>query len=104
MLDTEKIVAAFEEVARFNNWQSLHTPKNLALAVSVEAAELLAEFQWLSDQASSQSDTDVKQRVGDEVADILMYLVALCDKLGIDIETAVAQKIANNRRRFLNRP
>lgn len=101
MIKTDKIVAAFEEVAHAKGWHRHHTPKNLAAAVSVEAGELLAEFQWLSDCAAAKPTPEFKSTVGAEVADIVMYLTLLCDKLDIDINAAMEDKIAANRQRFL---
>lgn len=102
-LDLDSVLKDFRDLAREKDWQRFHSPKNLASAVSVEAAELLEIFQWLDEQGSRdlKDDGEQKAAVAAEVADILMYLLALCDKLDIDVPAAVAAKIEHNRRRFL---
>ncbi|MBM9507323.1 nucleotide pyrophosphohydrolase [Actinacidiphila acididurans] len=90
------------EFAAARHWQPFHTPKNLAAALSVEAAELLEIFQWLtSEQAGAvMADEDTAHRVRDEVADVLAYLLQFCEVLGIDLLAALAAKIDRNELRF----
>lgn len=97
-LDLTMINQAFRRLAASKGWEAYHTPKNLAAAVAVESAELLEIFQWLTDEQAQQLHTDAqaKSRVGDEVADIVMYLAELCVRLQIDMPTAIAQKIQKN--------
>lgn len=100
-LDLTVINRAFRTLAETNGWQAYHTPKNLAAAVSVESAELLEIFQWLTDEQSMRvaHDPAVKTRVADEVADIVMYLTELCVRLDIDMGAAIADKIEKNKRK-----
>ncbi|MFF7964778.1 nucleotide pyrophosphohydrolase [Streptomyces sp. NPDC007903] len=90
------------EFAAARDWQPYHTPKNLASALSVEAAELVEIFQWLTPEQSSavMTDPDTAHRVTDEVADVLAYLLQFCEVLGIDPLTALAAKIERNEGRF----
>lgn len=87
--------------AEERDWSQFHTPKNLAMALSVEASELLQIFQWLTPDESQQvmrgRDADAVQ---DEVADVMIYLLRLIDVLGIDLEEVVAAKIERNAARF----
>lgn len=99
MSNEKQILASFAEIARAKNWQALHTPKNLAAAVAVEAGELLAEFTWLENDGILDAAT--KARVSDEIADVYMYLVVLAKTLDIDLDTALNSKMAANRARFL---
>jgi NTP pyrophosphatase (non-canonical NTP hydrolase) len=101
LLDLAYLRQAFARLAERKGWQVYHTPKNLAAAVAVEAAELLEIFQWLSDEQASAITGDIttKNKVADEVADVMMYLVELCARLDIDIVAAVAQKIHKNEQR-----
>ncbi len=99
-LNLADINREFRALAALNGWQAYHTPKNLASAVAVEASELLAEFQWLSAQESSQLSVEKKSKVGDEIADILMYLTELSVQLDIDIVEALRNKIQKNKQRF----
>lgn len=101
-MDCDKILQEFNAIATQNGWHDKHSAKNLAAAISVEAAELLAELQWLSD-AESEALAEQQGKIeiiGAEAADITMYLLALCDKLNIDLAAAIDQKQQLNRKRF----
>ena len=79
-------------------WQPYHTPKNLAMALMVESAELLELFQWLTPEESARltADPAQRERVADELADVLLYLLQLADHTGIDLHTAVERKLLKN--------
>lgn len=98
-MDTRAIVQAFDEIADHRDWRRLQTPRNLATAVALEAAELQELFQWRSDE--QDIDAGLRRRIGEEAADVLMYLLVLCERQGIDLDAALAAKMAHNRRRFL---
>lgn len=86
-------------------WQRFHTPKNLAMALSVEASELVEIFQWLTpDQSTSVMSSTEAVHVREEMADILIYLVRMADVLGIDLLDAAEAKVARNEKRFPPRP
>lgn len=95
----QRRLAAF---AAARHWQRYHTPKNLVAALSVEASELVEIFQWLTPEESGRvmDDADTAHRVTDEVADVLAYLLQLCEVLGIDALAALDAKIDRNERRF----
>jgi NTP pyrophosphatase (non-canonical NTP hydrolase) len=101
LLDVAAVQHAFRERAKSKGWQAYHTPKNLAAAVSVEAAELLEIFQWLTDEEVQAvvQNPHVKEQVADEVADIVMYLTELCARLEINLVDAITQKIDKNTRK-----
>jgi NTP pyrophosphatase (non-canonical NTP hydrolase) len=82
------------------DWQQFHAPKNLAMALSVEAAELLEHFQWLSEDASRRLPADARAKVAEELADVLLYLVRLADELDIDLAAAARAKIELNARKY----
>lgn len=90
-------LAAF---AAARDWEQFHSPKNLAMALSVEAAELVEEFQWLTEEQSRSLDADRHQRVRLELADVLIYLLRMADKLGVDLLRAAADKIELNERKY----
>ncbi|HET8649328.1 MAG TPA: nucleotide pyrophosphohydrolase [Gemmatimonadales bacterium] len=80
------------------DWEQFHTPKNLAIAISVEAAELLEHFQWTTDAgAPSQGDENA---ISEEIADVAILLTYLTHDLGIDLDAAVARKLAINGARY----
>ncbi len=81
-------------------WRVYHTPKNLAMALIVEAAELVEHFQWATPEESSALAPDKAAEVADEVADVLIYLVELADALGIDLIEAAHAKIAKNALKY----
>ncbi|MFE5584063.1 nucleotide pyrophosphohydrolase [Kitasatospora sp. NPDC056531] len=84
------------------DWEQFHTPKNLAMALSGEVGELLELFQWLTPEQSSavMADPGRAQRVREEAADVLAYLLRFSDVLGIDLEQALIEKIAANRAKY----
>jgi NTP pyrophosphatase (non-canonical NTP hydrolase) len=82
------------------DWDQFHTPKNLAAALTVEAAELLEHFQWLRDGRPDELGPDKLREVSHEMADVFVYLVRLADKLGIDLFAAVQEKMVLNRAKY----
>ena len=90
-------VAAF---AAARDWDQFHAPKNLAMALIAECAELVEHFQWLSEEQSASLTGEKKAAVRLELADILIYLVRISDKLNIDLLAAAGEKIAINEERY----
>lgn len=82
------------------DWDQFHSPKNLAAALTVEAAELLEHFQWLKDGRAEELGPDKLQEVRHEMADVLVYLVRLADKLDVDLLGAVQDKMVLNRAKY----
>jgi len=82
------------------DWEQFHSPKNLAMALAVEAAELLEHFQWLTERESSHLDSEKVREIEEEAADIQIYLLMIADKLGIDLIRAVEAKIEKNRAKY----
>jgi NTP pyrophosphatase (non-canonical NTP hydrolase) len=78
------------------DWNQFHTPKNLAMAMMVEAAELLEHFQWLTPEESCNLSAETRMEVELEIADVLLFLLRLCDKLGIDPMQAAQRKLELN--------
>ncbi|MEU0943225.1 nucleotide pyrophosphohydrolase [Streptomyces canus] len=101
-LDVAKLQRRLADFAAARDWQQYHTPKNLVAALSVEASELVEIFQWLTPEESTRvmDDPDSAHRVTDEIADVLAYLLQLCEVLGVDPLTALNAKIDRNERRF----
>ena len=82
------------------DWDQFHSPKNLASALAVEAAELLENFQWLTEAESQQLPPEALAAVRAEVADVLLYLIRISDKLGIDLIAAANAKIELNAEKY----
>ncbi len=94
------LVESLRAFAHARDWEQFHTPKNLACALSVEAAELLEHFQWLTDAQSQALSADKKAEVAAEAADVFLYLLQLCDKLGIDLVAAAQAKMLVNAQKY----
>jgi NTP pyrophosphatase (non-canonical NTP hydrolase) len=88
------------EFAAARDWEPFHSPKNLAMALSVEAAELVEEFQWLTEEQSRTLDAARHERVRLELADVLIYLLRMADKLDVDLLRAADDKIELNERKY----
>lgn len=86
--------------ARARDWEQFHSPKNLAMALIVEAAELVEPFQWLTEAQSKALDADTRRAVAEEIGDVLIYLTRLADVLGIDPLQAAFDKIEINARKY----
>jgi NTP pyrophosphatase (non-canonical NTP hydrolase) len=93
----QRRVAAF---AAARDWEPFHSPKNLAMALSVEAAELVEEFQWLTEEQSRALDPERRERVRLELADVFIYLLRIADKLGVDLVAAADDKIVQNEKKY----
>lgn len=88
------------EFALERDWDQFHTPKNLSMALIAEAAELVEHFQWVEGEKSHLLEEKVRPAVEEEIADILIYLVRIADKLGIDLYSSAERKIAINARKY----
>jgi NTP pyrophosphatase (non-canonical NTP hydrolase) len=97
------LAALQKQLAEFSaerDWDQFHSPKNLAMALAAEAGELLEVFQWLSEPQSEQLGPAGKQAAEQELADVLIYLLRLADRLNINLDTAVADKLRINAARY----
>ena len=97
-MDIEHLQRRLRAFAAERDWQPYHTPKNLAMALMVEAAELLELFQWLTPEESQRltANPAAHERVDDEMADVLLYLLQLADHTGVDLVQAVERKLLKN--------
>ncbi len=99
----DDLISLRDELRAFaaaRDWAQFHSPKNLACALSVEAAELLEHFQWLTEDGSRTLDDARRDAVALEAADVLLYLVQLADQLGIDLAATARAKIAINATKY----
>lgn len=88
------------QFARDRDWEQFHSPKNLAMALAGEAGELLEHFQWLTEQQSQDVSADKKDAIALEMADILIYLIRLSERLDVDVVDAAYRKLAINEIRY----
>jgi len=97
-----EIVAAVARFRDARDWAQFHTPKNLAAAIAIEAAELQERFLWKTDAEVDQDLADAAKKAGvaDEIADVVMFAMLLSDRLGIDLAEAIAAKLAANERKY----
>ena len=100
MSDLEDLREALRKFAAERDWDQFHSPKNLAMALSAEASELLEIFQWLTEEQSRRLTPAAKDAAADEIADVLLYLVRLGDKLGVDPIAAAKRKMAANAQKY----
>ena len=98
--DLDNLQAAQRAFAVERDWEQFHTPRNLAAALSVEAAELLEHFQWLTEQQSRNLPEAKRVAVGEEIADVLLYLLRLADVLQIDVAAATRRKLQLNAEKY----
>ena len=98
--DFQRLRALVRSFVAERDWDQFHTPKNLSSALSVEAAELLEHFQWLQHGRAEELGPDKLVEVRHEMADVLVYLVRLADKLDVDLMAAVAEKMVLNRAKY----
>lgn len=82
------------------DWGQYHTPKNLVMALSVEVAELVEHFQWLPTGAPEELDERKREGIRHELADVLLYLVQLADRMDVDLHAAALEKLALNAAKY----
>jgi dCTP diphosphatase len=106
MSDSTTTVAALKQlVGEFvdrRDWHRFHAPKNLAMSLAIEAAELMEHFQWISAEESRRTadDADRLAAIGEELADVLCYALAMANELRLDLSTATVRKIAKNEQKY----
>lgn len=94
--------AAVHQFVAERDWYQYQSPKNLAMSIAIEAAEIMEHFQWLTSEEAVQRMTEDKARaeVADELADVLIYCLSFANSSGLDLSQAILQKLARNQLRF----
>lgn len=102
LIETSSLEATLRVFAAERNWEQFHSPKNLAMALTGEVGELVELFQWLTEEQSRKIMESEKSAtaVKDEIADVLIYSIRLASVLGIDINTAIKEKIVKNGQKY----
>ena len=98
--ELETIKLRLREFAKERDWDQFHSPKNFSMALIVECAELVEHFQWLTDEQSKRLPEDTLDEVSLEMADIMIYLIRLADKLDVDLLEAIDRKIELNAKKY----
>ena len=98
--ELENLREQLRTFAAARDWEPFHSPKNLAMALVVEAGELLENFQWISEEQSRRLPPAALAAANDEIADVFLYLIRLCDQLGIDPIAAAQRKILVNANKY----
>jgi NTP pyrophosphatase (non-canonical NTP hydrolase) len=96
----KQLVQRLRQFAREREWEQFHSPKNLAMALSVEVAEIVEHFQWLTEEESRKLSPDQRRTLKDEIGDVLIYLANLADQLDIDPVEAAEEKLAKNEKKY----
>jgi dCTP diphosphatase len=98
----DQLTAALRQFAADRDWQQFHDPKNLAMLLASEAGELVAEYRWVrGDEADARSrEPGPRARIAAEIADVGIALLLLCDRIGLDLTQAMADKLAHNAARY----
>jgi dCTP diphosphatase len=99
-LDLNEVASFLRGFAAERDWDQFHTPKNLSMALAGEAGELLEIFQWLTPEQSSDLDDTIRQHAGEELVDILQYVVRIADLLDVDLNEAFWTKFEKNSKRY----
>ena len=89
----KELIKSIRNFSQIRDWDQFHSPKNLAMALSVEVAEIVEHFQWLTQAQSENLDSAKRAEIKEEIADVLIYLTRLADRLGIDPVQAAEEKI-----------
>jgi dCTP diphosphatase len=100
MNELEKIKLRLRQFAEQRDWEQFHSPKNLSMALSAEVAEIVEHFQWLTEEQSKNLPKEKLEEVETELADTLIYLIRLADKLDIDLLIAAKSKIEVNEQKY----
>lgn len=99
-MNLQELTERLHRIRDTNQWKPFHSPKNLAMAASVEMAELVEIFQWLTEDQSRTLAPAQLAHAGQEIGDVVLYLLLLCSELGLDMNEVVSAKLADNERRF----
>ena len=100
MNELEELRVLISNFAKERDWDQFHSPKNLSMALIVEAGELVEHFQWLKQSESHELSKDKLEAVEEELADILVYLIRIADRLDIDLIDAARKKIKSNTAKY----
>jgi len=96
----QELIKQLQQFAAERDWDQFHSPKNLSMALAVEASELLEIFQWMQESESLAPDSATRARISDELADVFVYCLLMCNKLDIDLLEAARHKLQKNAEKY----
>lgn len=102
-MELETYYQRLEEFARERDWEKFHSPKNLAMALSVECGELMEHFQWMTEAQSRElksRDNEKKQQVSEELVDVFLYTLRICQQLDVDLPREIDKKMQKNAQKY----
>ncbi|MFJ7640242.1 nucleotide pyrophosphohydrolase [Peribacillus sp. NPDC097225] len=97
MNDIQGLIKVINEFRDERDWRQYHNPKDLAISISIEAAELLEDFQWINNEQALKEN---KENIHEEIADVLIYSLMLCSDLGLDVKEIIEEKIVKNGTKY----
>ncbi|MED4455142.1 nucleotide pyrophosphohydrolase [Metabacillus fastidiosus] len=97
MSEIEQLIKSINNFRDERNWRQYHNPKDLAISISIEAAELLEDFQWKSSEEALKANSE---NIKEEIADVLIYSLMLCSELDLDVEQIIQEKLEKNREKY----
>ncbi|NOY16730.1 MAG: nucleotide pyrophosphohydrolase [Gammaproteobacteria bacterium] len=100
MINIENLKQHLREFADARDWEKFHSPKNLVMALSVEMAELMEHFEWMTEEESLNLDAKTREEVALEMADVMIYLVRMADRCSVDLDDAVQRKLMINAEKY----
>ena len=96
----DDLLQQIRKFVRDRDWEQFHSPKNLSMALNIEIAEIMEHFQWKTAEESRRLDKETLNEVKDEIGDVLVYLLRMCDELGIDPLQAAKDKMLKNAEKY----
>ncbi|OTQ85500.1 nucleotide pyrophosphohydrolase [Bacillus subtilis subsp. subtilis] len=97
MSEIKDLINTINEFRDARNWRQYHNPKDLAISISIEAAELLEDFQWKSSEEALKAN---EENIREEIADVLIYSLMLCSDLKMDVKEIIKEKVVKNGRKY----
>lgn len=100
MIEVDDLKLFLREFSEARDWEKYHSPKNLVMAMNVEMAELMEHFEWMTEQQSLKLNAETRDEVALEMADVMIYLVRMADRCGVDLDQAVQSKLLINEEKY----
>ena len=99
-IDIDALIREIRKFAEDRDWEQFHSPKNLSMALAVEAAEIMELFQWLTEEQSRRPDKRTLKKIEKEIGDVQIYLLRLADQLGLSTLEAARSKLKENKKKY----